>query len=92
MGNIATKSSKENKMSKIKKRKFDISKVSIGRMIEVNVWRKEFSDLSVSAILKIYATKFNVERHNMHKHSFSHCVDTLRKLEDPDYISPQNKY
>lgn len=78
-------------MSKIKKRKFDIRKVSIGRMLEVDVWRKEFSDLSVGAILQIYARKFKVERHNMHKHSFSHCVDALRKLEDTDYISPQNQ-
>ena len=59
------------------------------RFIAVDVWRSKFGPISVKAIYDIYAQKFNVEYYNMKKYSFQHCINALRKLEDPSYISPQ---
>jgi hypothetical protein len=57
--------------------------------IAVDVWRSQFGPVSVRAIFDIYRQKFNVEIHNMKDYSFQDCVNGLRKLENPDYISPQ---
>lgn len=61
------------------------------RFIAVDVWRSHFGIVSVRAIYDIYADKFQVEQHNMQKHSLSKCIDALRKLEDPDYTPPQDQ-
>ena len=53
----------------------------------VNVWRSTFGPTAVKAVYDIYSQKFNVESHNMKNYSFSHCVEALRKLEDPNYVS-----
>ena len=58
------------------------------RFIAVNVWRSQFGPVSERAIYDIYAQKFNIELHNMKKYSFPHCVNALRKLEDPTYETP----
>lgn len=61
------------------------------KFLEVDVWKKEFGPVAVRAVYEVFQTKFNVERHNMKKYSFSHCVDELRALEDPTYVRPQNQ-
>lgn len=58
------------------------------KFIAVDVWRSQFGPVSERAIYDIYAQKFNVELHNMRKYSFPHCVNALRKLEDPTYEAP----
>jgi len=60
------------------------------KFLEVNVWQTQFGQVSVKAIYDIYSQKFNVEKHNMKKHSFSHCVNALRLLEDENYTPPQD--
>lgn len=57
------------------------------RFVGVDVWRSQFGPVSVRAIFDIYSQKFNVEQHNMKNYSFQHCVNALRKLEDPNYKS-----
>lgn len=64
-------------MTKLKRKK--------RRFLEVDVWQKEFGEMSVKAIYCIYSQKFNIEPRDMKKYSFSHCVNALRKLENPDY-------
>lgn len=59
------------------------------RFLEVDLWQKAFGEVSVKAIYDIYSQKFNVDPRNMKKYKFSHCVNLLRKLEDPEYIAPQ---
>lgn len=61
------------------------------RFVAVDVWQSEFGPVSVRAVFDVYAQKFNVETYNMKKYSFSQCVNALRGLEDPDYISPKDK-
>lgn len=56
--------------------------------IAVDVWRSQFGPVSVRAIFDIYRQKFNVEEYNMKNYSFQHCINALRKLEDPDYKAP----
>lgn len=58
------------------------------RFLEVDVWRPVFGPVSVKAIYDVYCQKFNVDMRNKSRYSFQHCVNALRKLEDPDYISP----
>lgn len=58
------------------------------RFLQVDIWQKQFGEVSVKAIYDIYSQKFNVEPRNMRKYSFPHCVNALRKLENPDYIPP----
>jgi len=52
---------------------------------EVDVWQSEFGIVSERAVYDVFALKFDIERAKMSKYSFSHCVETLRKLEDPEY-------
>ena len=54
--------------------------------LEVDVWRNHFGTVSVTAIYDVFMRRFNVEKHNMKNYDFSHCVEELRKLEDPNYI------
>lgn len=57
------------------------------RFLQVDVWQRAFGEVSVKAIYDIYSQKFNVEPRNMRKYQFPHCVNALRKLEDPEYES-----
>lgn len=59
------------------------------RFLQVDVWQKTFGEVSVKAIYDVYSQKFNVEPKNMKKYSFPHCVNALRKLENPDYEPPK---
>ena len=74
-------------MNKEKKQK---NKKPRKKFLAVDVWRSKFGPTSVRAIYDVYATAFNVEIHNIKDYSFSHCVNALRKLENPNYIASQN--
>ena len=52
----------------------------------VDVWRSHFGSVSVTAIYDVFMQKFNIKPHNMKNYSFSHCVEQLRKLDDPEYM------
>jgi len=56
--------------------------------LDVDVWQNQFGPVSVKAIYSIFAEKFGVKPENKEKHTFSHCVNSLRRLEDPDYTDP----
>ena len=58
------------------------------RFLEVDLWQKEFGEVSVKAVFDIYSQKFKVDPRNMKKYSFPHCVNALRKIENPEYIAP----
>ena len=68
--------SRENKQKIRKPRK---------KFLAVDVWRSHFGPTSVRAVYDVYSTKFRVEIHNIKDYSFSHCVNALRKLENPNY-------
>lgn len=56
--------------------------------LDVDVWQSHFGPVSVKAIYSIFAEKFNIKPENKEKHTFSHCVNSLRRLEDPSYTDP----
>ena len=58
------------------------------RFVAVDVWQTKFGPVSERAVYDLYSQKFNVELHNMKKYSFPHCVNSLRSLEDPEYVAP----
>lgn len=68
-------------------KKKEKKKKKIVRYLEVNLWQKEFSENSEKAIFSIYAEKFNVSKKNISRYSFSHCLNSLRKLEDNSYVA-----
>lgn len=68
----------QNKVQKKKKKRF----------LDVDVWQREFGEVSVKAVFDVYSQRFNVTPRNMKAYSFSRCVNELRKLEDPDYKIP----
>jgi len=49
------------------------------KFLDVDVFAKSFGPIAERAVYDVYQTTFKVEDHNMKKHSFSHCVQTLRK-------------
>lgn len=51
----------------------------------VDLWQKEFSRVSVAAVFAVFEKTFNIESSQMNKHSFQHCLESLRCLEKPDY-------
>jgi len=61
------------------------------RFLEVDIWRKQFGPVSVKAIYDIYCQKFGVEKYNINKYSLTHCINALRKLENPQYKAPSDK-
>lgn len=73
---------KGNQKSKKRKRKK-------GRFLDVDVWQKVFSEISEKAVYAIFMERFQIDKNEMNKYSFSHCVYALRKLEDPNYIPPE---
>jgi len=58
------------------------------RYAAVDVWQSQFGPVSVSAVFDIYSQKFNVPMHEMKNYKFFQCIDALRLLEDPEYVSP----
>ena len=56
------------------------------RYKQVNVWKTHFGPIAVSAIFDIYSQRFNMPLKEAKKLNFTHCVDSLRKLEDDGYI------
>jgi hypothetical protein len=56
--------------------------------LAVDVWQSHFGPVSVKAIYSIFAEKFGIKPENKEKHTFSHCVNSLRRLENPDYTDP----
>lgn len=69
---------KGNKKKKRQRKKF----------LAVDIWQKKFGPISEKAVYDVFQQKFNIEPHNMRKYSFPHCVNALRKLENPDYVAP----
>ncbi len=61
------------------------------RFLAVDVWRTHFGEVSARAIYDVYATTFGIAPQNMHKYSFTQCVNGLRRHEDPDYLDPTSK-
>ena len=60
------------------------------RFLGVDVWRASFGPVSVRAIYDVFSQKFNIEPQNMKKYTLSHCINALRKLEDPTYETPKD--
>jgi hypothetical protein len=56
--------------------------------LDVDVWQSNFGPVSVKAIYSIFADKFGIKSDAKEKHTFSHCVNSLRRLEDPYYKDP----
>ena len=52
---------------------------------QVDVFQTHFGSISVTAIYDVFMQKFNIEKSKLKNYSFSHCVEELRKLEDPEY-------
>ena len=73
---------KENSKSRVPQRR------PRRRFLEVDVWRSRFGPMSVKAIYDVYSTKFNTEIYYKNQKTFTNCVNALRKLDNPDYISP----
>ena len=61
------------------------------QFVAVDVWRSQFGVISVKAIYEIFSAKFNVDPSKLRDFTFSHCVNSLRRLEDPTYKDPINK-
>lgn len=57
----------------------------------VDVWRSQFGPVSERAIRDVYAQRFNVKINNVKDYSLSHCINALRKLEDPEYEKPTDQ-
>ena len=52
----------------------------------VNVWRTSFGPIASLAVFDLYSQRFNVSLKEARREKFTHCVDALRQLEDPNYI------
>jgi hypothetical protein len=61
------------------------------QFLAVDVWRSQFGVISVKAIYEIFSAKFGVDQSKIRDYSFTHCVNALRRLEDPTYKDPVNK-
>ena len=57
------------------------------RYKQVNVWKSTFGPIAVVAVFDVYAQAFNITFKEARKLQFTHCLELLRKLEDPSYIS-----
>tara|TARA_R110000796_G_scaffold173075_3_gene290034 strand:- start:541 stop:816 length:276 start_codon:yes stop_codon:yes gene_type:complete len=51
--------------------------------VAVDVYQARFGIVSERAVYDVYADRFKVQKHNMKKYSFQHCVKALRNLNDP---------
>jgi hypothetical protein len=52
---------------------------------KVDVFQTHFGQISVTAIYDVFMQEFGIEKSKMKNFSFSHCVEALRKLENPEY-------
>jgi len=97
--NKCTKPNKKNKMATISRKKvnsftgeWDLEftrKSILGEVVSVDVWASSFGEVAEAAIIALYAKTFGVSRKNMDKYDFRHCVNSLRKKEDPSYEIPE---
>ncbi|UXQ88796.1 hypothetical protein [Tenacibaculum phage Larrie] len=62
--------------------------------LDVDVWRSKFGVHSTRAVFNVYSNKFKVSkntmRNNPRRYSFSHCLNSLRRLENPNYKDPED--
>ena len=49
------------------------------KFLDVDVFATSFGPIAERAVYDVYQTTFEVEDHNMRKHSFSHCIQALRR-------------
>jgi hypothetical protein len=75
---------KKIKMANKKELKEEIKRTR-KKFLDVDVWRSHFGAVSVTAIYDVFMSRFNIEKHKLKNYSFSHCVESLRKLEDEEY-------
>lgn len=61
------------------------------RFTDVDVWKTEFGQIATRAVYDVFSQKFNIEKKQMNKYSFSQCLNALRKLEDPNYEEPKDQ-
>lgn len=61
----------------------------LGEIHSVDIWASSFGEVAEAGIIALYAKTFGVSRKNMHKYEFRHCVNSLRKRENPDYEIPE---
>jgi len=69
-------------------KKSNLKKERRTKFLAVDLWQKEFSDVSVKAVCEIFADKNGLNLSNVNKHSFSKYLNILRKEENPDYEIP----
>lgn len=56
------------------------------KFIDVKLDQKEFSTTSVKAVKEIYASKFQIAKHNVKALDFRKCLNALRELQIPEPI------
>mgnify|MGYP003636529631 CR=1 FL=1 len=71
-----------------KKKVFKKKRAPRRKFLAVDVWRSQFGPVSEKAIYDVFSTMFNVEIYNMKRYGFSHCLNALRRAEDPTYVDP----
>lgn len=75
----------------IKKKEFSRRKPKVRqRYKQVNVWKKYFGPIAVSAVFDIYSQAVDIPYSVAKRKDFTECLDYLRKLERPEYI-PHNQ-
>jgi len=57
----------------------------------VNPWMTQFSPIAERAVYDVFVEKSGINPQNVRKYSFSHCVNFLRRLEDPEYKNPTDQ-
>ena len=55
------------------------------RYKQVNVWKKYFGPIAVSAVFDVYAQAVGIPYLVAKKKDFTECLDYLRKLEYPEH-------
>lgn len=61
------------------------------RYTHVDVWSKTFGPIAVAAVFDVYSQKMSVPYSDAKRLNFTHCVEILRKLEDPTYVPWKNR-
>ena len=69
---------KSNSISKVKP--------SWMRFKGVDVFRTYFGSVSEAAVFDVYSQTQGVSVSEAKRKTFHHCVETLRKIQNPDYI------
>lgn len=60
-------------------------KKSRKQFLQVDPFQVYFGAISVVAVYDVFQRTFKIEKHKMKNYSFSHCVEELRKMQDPEY-------